>query len=417
MQRKRETINSATIDIRNLTPTGQQVLDTTLTARRQGIDTILWYAAVRSGKTVSILISMVLQAYTLYCQGTQGRSLYVLASSSQDNVTNNMLPVLEGICKAMGIKYKDSRGSNAKVYVGNFAEFIVFGGMKKDSFATLQGNTVTSAFIDEATLLERSIIETAYQRLSCDDSILFLAMNADSPHHWIKKTYIDNPPDNVRIFTSLYDENPHLPQRRKEALSNMDDRGLLYNRNIKNEWVSLTGVVYPLSSEELVTLNEDLPVHYVGVDVGNVTAAVGLHKDTIGNGQNYVVNEYYSSRMETGEIKTQGQHADDIIDTFGKKPIYIVDPSNPTMKQELLKRGVVALKGINKVTEGIGLVSDRLFNGKLKIVEDKCPRLLEEMASYSWSEEETDKPIKKGDHACDALRYVAMTALSPFYTL
>ena len=184
---------SSRIDIDNLTPTGDAVLQQTLTALRDNIDTILWYAAVRSGKTVSILISMVLHAYQLSVEG-KGNGLFVLGGSTQDNISNNMLPALNSICDALNISYKDNRGSNVKAYVGDFAEFIVFGGQQKDSFKPLQGLTVTSAFIDEATLLDRNFIDTAYQRLSYDESLFYMAMNAEGPHHWIKKTFIDHQP-------------------------------------------------------------------------------------------------------------------------------------------------------------------------------------------------------------------------------
>ena len=412
--KKRPQRKSNDIDVRNLTPTGNAVFKTAFNARDMGIDTILWYAAVRSGKTVSILATMVLYAHWLNSIG-KGNGLFVLGGSTQDNITNNMLPALNSICDALGLSYDDSRGSNVKAYVGGFAEFIAFGGQQKDSFKPVQGLTVTAAFIDEATLLDRSFIETVYQRLSFDESLMFMAMNAHNPHHWIKKTYIDDRPDNVRVFSSLFDENQHLSNVRKKDLLNMNKMGLLYGRNIKNEWTPASGIIYPVTNEQIVTLEEPLPLcQYVGVDVGNVTAAVGINK---GVGRSYVVDEYYYSRIEEyGEIKTQSEHAEAIVAKFGKQATYLIDPSNPTMKKEFRKLGVAALAAKNPVMEGIGLVSQRLFNGQL-LINNKCERLLEEMASYSWNEEETDKPVKIGDHACDALRYVIMTAMHPFNTI
>ena len=63
----------------------------------------------------------------------------------------------------------------------------------------------------------------------------------------------------------------------------------------------------------------------------------------------------------------------------------------------------------NDVLGGIQKIANALNAGTLKI-SDNCPNLIEEMQSYSWDPKAAalgiDKPIKSGDHAIDALKYI-----------
>lgn len=67
------------------------------------------------------------------------------------------------------------------------------------------------------------------------------------------------------------------------------------------------------------------------------------------------------------------------------------------------------------MVEGIREVSTALKVGTLFIVED-CKETLREFNSYVWDAKAQksgeDKPIKKNDHALDALRYYVFTRKS-----
>ena len=72
--------------------------------------------------------------------------------------------------------------------------------------------------------------------------------------------------------------------------------------------------------------------------------------------------------------------------------------------------------GINRVREYFQLDSNN--KARLYIFKDKCPNLCTELVNYrykKWTEvqektrNDPEEPVKKNDHACDCLRYIAMT--------
>jgi hypothetical protein len=89
-----------------------------------------------------------------------------------------------------------------------------------------------------------------------------------------------------------------------------------------------------------------------------------------------------------------------------------VDPSALSFRTELRNRGIVQTEAVNKVLDGIRLVSNLMGKGKLK-VHRSCQYLLDEIDGYSWDDRAAllgeDKPIKVNDHGADALRYAVNT--------
>ena len=48
------------------------------------------------------------------------------------------------------------------------------------------------------------------------------------------------------------------------------------------------------------------------------------------------------------------------------------------------------------------------------LINNRCEATIKEFGLYSWDEKsDSDKPIKKDDHAMDAMRYMAYTILRP----
>jgi hypothetical protein len=43
------------------------------------------------------------------------------------------------------------------------------------------------------------------------------------------------------------------------------------------------------------------------------------------------------------------------------------------------------------------------------LISPKCPNTIREMLAYRWDEDHPDRPVKKDDHTCDALRYAVST--------
>ncbi len=67
----------------------------------------------------------------------------------------------------------------------------------------------------------------------------------------------------------------------------------------------------------------------------------------------------------------------------------------------------------NDVLLGIK-ITGKFIAGKNLVIHKSCKNLREHLQSYAWdpkaADRGEDKPIKKNDHDCDALRYACATA-------
>ena len=81
-------------------------------------------------------------------------------------------------------------------------------------------------------------------------------------------------------------------------------------------------------------------------------------------------------------------------------------------KLELQKLKLHPVNADNDVENGILKMTSEMQQGNL-FVMDCCPNLIREIESYVWdpksAEKGWDEPLKKDDHAVDALRYAIAT--------
>ena len=115
-----------------------------------------------------------------------------------------------------------------------------------------------------------------------------------------------------------------------------------------------------------------------------------------------------------GRQKLNAEYARDVeqfLEPYGVKGIYI-DPAAASMKLELQRKGFPVFDGDNDVWNGIQKMTSEMAEGNLFVL-NCCSNLIREIETYSWnskkSQQGDDEPIKKGDHAVDALRYVMQT--------
>ncbi len=77
------------------------------------------------------------------------------------------------------------------------------------------------------------------------------------------------------------------------------------------------------------------------------------------------------------------------------------------MAQLFFEQGIAVDTRVNKdLFTGIARVKE-YFKGKRLYIFKNCVNLIREIKSYYWGNE--DAPIKRDDHALDALRYYIMT--------
>ena len=124
-----------------------------------------------------------------------------------------------------------------------------------------------------------------------------------------------------------------------------------------------------------------------------------------------IEHEYYFDSSKATRSKADSELADDLKKFFSYIPVreLYVDPAAASLKIELRNRNVPVIDAKNDVLPGIKTVG-KFVHGKNLVISRNCPTLIEQMQTYSWDPKAADRgidePLKKDDHACDALRYL-----------
>ena len=285
--------------------------------------------------------------------------------------------------------------------------------------------TLAGAYGDEVTLWSESFFNMLLSRLRVPNAQLFLTTNPDSPNHWLKKKFLDRESElDIRNFAFQLGDNHTLDPKYVESLKAeySPPSSLWYRRFINGEWIMAEGAVYDCfdRTENIVSELPKMREYYVGIDYGTTNPLCAL---LIGEGvddQLYVVKEYYYDSATKQRQLSDAEYSRELrnfLDGYDVRKIF-VDPSAASFITQLWRDNHLGVtKANNNVQDGIRIVYNLIGSRKLKI-HSSCNRLIEEIESYVWDvkqqERGEDKPLKRNDHAVDALRYV-MIALGAIW--
>jgi len=358
------------------------------------------HGAVRSGKSVGANIRWL--QYLL----TRPPGNLLMVGKTISSLERNVLTDLQSWVGPDNFKL---RKINKEVEIYG-RKIWIEGAVDDSSFQKIQGETLAGVLGDEVTTWPESFFSMLMSRLSEKDAKSFFTMNPASPNHWFKKRYLDRESDlNMRSWHFLLEDNPHLDPQYVLDLQN-EYTGLWYQRYILGAWVLADGSVYSGFDPELHCINK-IPSGkwrslYVGCDYGQTHPTAFLKIIQIGDIY-YVIDEYKESDKLNSVLSTDLKG---FID--GKYPRNIlVDPSAKSFKNQLIADGFKRVRNAdNSVTDGLAKVANAFATGKLVIVENRCPQLIEEIGGYRWdpkaSERGEDKVIKEADDLLDCLRYI-----------
>jgi phage terminase large subunit-like protein len=227
------------------------------------------------------------------------------------------------------------------------------------------------------------------------------------------------------------DENVHLNLMEIEALQSTWSEEERKARRT-GQFVAMGGLVYKAFDPSIHIVNDIVHnpeqwvhlkkwQHYLGMDAGINNPTCFLFAAISPDDRLVIYDEYYESG------RTVGQNAAAILDKIRLlqiEPGWIVgdpsiknrDPITATsVHLEYVKSGLPIVLGNNEVKAGISAIISLLENKQLFITSN-CENLLREMARYRWAKYASAKiaqnknpreePVKKDDHAVDALRYL-----------
>jgi phage terminase large subunit len=258
---------------------------------------------------------------------------------------------------------------------------------------------------------------------------IHLECNYDG-HNWIyrlfnEKKLHDGKPflSGKLITTNTFDNEKNLPPDYIEGLKKLPDK--IQRRHLYGSDEDMEGQVWDEFKEGRHLVDPfEVPIGWdkiISLDHGVTNPTACLWGAIDWDGKLYIIDEHY----EAG--KTVSYHAEQI----NKREYYnikrrLIDPScaaKTLQKQgelhsiidEYRDNGLSFLPADNTVLSGINRVNEAFKNDKLFIFKT-CANTIREIQGYKWKrlkytdvKNQPEEPLKKDDHACDALRYMVMS--------
>ena len=254
--------------------------------------------------------------------------------------------------------------------------------------------------LHQMNLRLRGQAETYYQHI--------LTFNPISRMHWLKKRFFDNPSPNATIKMTTYRDNEHLGDGDIAEMDELreQDKGLydIYGLGL---WGALEGLIYkpfivgpyPAEMEETI----------YGIDWGfrNPTTVIECG---VADREVYLTELLYETGLSSEAFR---QWLED--SGISKRACIYPDAANPGRIAEMQAWGYnvyPAYKAQGSVNDGIAFCQGL----KLHSHPDNV-NLNAEAETYKWREDKDgnplDEPVKKRDHAMDAMRYAIYTHYRP----
>lgn len=364
--------------------------------------------SVRSGKTYS---SLILWALWLATRPESGK--YLMVGKTLTTLKRNCLEPLLAILGEDNMRF--SVPSKHAVIFGRSVD--LEGASDARSEEKIRGITLHGAYMDEITLSPQPFFVMLLSRLSAPGAKLFGTTNPDSPRHWLKVEYLDNPALDIYRNKFLLDDNTTLPPEYIENLK-LEYTGVFYRRFILGEWVAAEGAIYPMFDikKHVSDAVPHMRMTWIAADIGHTNPTAFVRLGAGEDGRIWVLDEYYHQVSPGNPAKSPKQYARDMIAFAQKWPsapdVVVIDPAAEGFILQLKEDSNLRIRQANNaVLKGIQLVSSAIDAGVL-MIRPCCRHLIDELMGYSWDpkaqERGEDKPIKQNDHGCDAVRYGLM---------
>lgn len=376
----------------------------------------IFEGSVRSGKTH---ISMIMWAFWVACSPKD--KAYLMSGKTLTTLKRNVLEPLKnllGDCFSYNVSKKEGELFGRRVYLE--------GAANAEAESKIRGMTLMGAYCDELTLFGKEFFVMLLSRLSESGAKLFATTNPDTPAHWVKRDYLDNPRVDLLSIKFTLDDNVFLPKKYVESLKS-EFCGVFYDRFILGKWVAAEGRVYEsfssanvLSSKEIESrLAENrLITAAIGVDYGgngSASAFVLVGADA-GFKNLYVLSELYDKRNRSAESLIS--NFSEFVEREKKRFPMLKSAYCDSAEQLLIKsfRQVVRTSGVevkNALKKPINTrinMLNRLIAGGRFFVCAECPHVIEALNGAVWDERNVHKDVRLDNgtsniDSLDALEY------------
>lgn len=298
-----------------------------------------------------------------------------------------------------------------------------------------RGDGVDFLWVEEANALsfdDYQVLMTRLRGKAAGWRQCMLSCNPDHENHWINRRLIEaESPDIASTWISPYD-NPYLDRDYLGTLEALT--GVQRDRLLLGKWISAEGMVWPY--EPGVHLCDPMPIpdHWRRikvVDFGWLTTTVQYQALDPSTGDVHVYRQLYRTQQLVSDIAVACKAIEAQRDSRAARYEAVVCDHDAEGRAQLERVwGCSTLPAHKAIREGLEAVTARfaarnarriwIHRGSLahapdrQLAKDGYPtELVDELLGYRF-DSGVDKdghpkkdgyPIKKNDHACDALRY------------
>ena len=380
-------------------------------------DGILCDGAVRSGKTVSMVVGFFLWSMSCF-RGETFAICGKTVGALHRNITDHLEDWLGGMFQFHRVYSQNKLVVRDKT--GRENTYYLFGGRDESAGQLIQGITLCGVLLDEAALMPCSFVQQACARCSREGSKLWFNCNPEGPEHWLYREWIQKAAQkNLLHLHFTMDDNPSLSPQIRQRYENLYT-GLFYRRYVLGQWCMAQGLVYDFSEDTHVgQAPKPGGRYYISVDYGTINPfSAGLWQ--VKEGRAYRLREFYHNGRERGYQLTDEEYYEKLEQLAGNLPVeqVIVDPSAASFIATIRHHGRFPVrKARNEVLPGIRWVAT-LLKGEKLVICPACRDTIREFSLYRWAESgERDCVIKENDHAMDDIRYFCATVLRRDRTL
>lgn len=192
--------------------------------------------SVRSGKTWAVNTKLLMHLIKYRVAGMR-----VIIGKSKSTVYDNMLRDIIDFAGAENVNYSVQSGD--LMLFGQ--QWKVIGIKDKGSEEYLRGKTIGIAVVDEATLMPEAAWNQLLARMTPQGARLYATTNPDTPYHYLKKKFINEPKllQDITCEDYFLDDNLSLSEETKDRLKR-SFTGVFYERFILGKWVIAEGAIY-----------------------------------------------------------------------------------------------------------------------------------------------------------------------------
>lgn len=372
-----------------------------------------WIGGRGSGKSFCGALWVLNQA--MKYPGCRG----IVASSNNPQLKQATIPDFHSVFDLIGVEYKYNEW-NGMLHFGNGSSY------KYQSLDvpedTVKGGNLSWLFVDEVDACPEGHIKKLALAVRADYGSRQRRYigNSPAPKSWVEKWTLPRvaAEHGRKVVGPLYQssmfENYLLPADSVEAALLDNPPGTPdYRRWILGEMgVPLEGAVYTEFDPKVHCVSmTDVPWHRIkgyvnGLDLGYNHYTVFLRGAVTDTEEIYIFAEH------SGRMMLLREHYEMMSKLCDEDPAQLKYDGTTYCDTDLQDRAELWELGFPTVPAikddkmaSIDVIQRRFKDRTLFIVEDKCPRLLLEMPYYVYDPKK-DEPVKKDDHAMDAMRYL-----------